>query len=137
MNYPKKEDYNIFKKISKKERNTISLLPEFLDFRYKKNEINSIKYSLFFIPILKYYNIVDLEKYGLTYLYTRFCSFISYNREHILTLKQTLDIKDFYTYRYQWNGSCEDDFAGVLFKNKEQKLIFLLKHADIIDTILK
>jgi hypothetical protein len=138
MNYPNKEEYNAIKRLSKKDRSIIGSSEEFLDFRFKYEPPQRLKYGEFFIPLLKYYNIKDMSGYRFQFGYQYFGSFISKWREQILKLKASLDIQDFYLYRYQddHNG-CSDDLAGVLFKNKHQKMIFLLQHAEIIDTILK
>jgi len=138
MNYPKKEEYQAIKRLSKKERNTIGKLEEFLDFRSKHNPPNFLKYGDFFIPIFNFYNIINLRKYTYNYQILYFSEFIKRQRTEILKLKELLNIKDFYSYRYPDRfGSCTDDLAGILFNDKKEKMIFLLKHMDIIDTILK
>ncbi len=135
--YPRKEEYNLFKRIKRKERNTIGELEEFLDFRRKLKSENVIhlKYGNFFIPFFRYYKIVDPKDYCVinrTYI----SPFISRYRKEILQLKEYINIKDFYLYRYQntYNTCCED-IAGIMFKNKQEKMIFLLKHAEILDTM--
>lgn len=137
--YPKKDDYNAVKRLSKKERSTIGSLEEFLDFRFKHDAPSSLRYGDFFIPLFDHYNIVNLTSRSFKYSYVYFSVFISNHRKEILKLKELLNIKDFYLYRYQDKkyGSCCDDLAGVLFNNKQEKMIFLLKHADLIDTIVK
>jgi hypothetical protein len=138
MNYPKKDEYNPIKRLSKKERNTIGKLDEFLDLRFKFNPPERLKYGEFFIPLFKHYGIRDLSMFSFQFLYQYFGNFISNYRKEITSLKELLDIKDFYLYRYQNDrDGCSDDLAGILFKNKQQKMIFLLKHTEIIDTILK
>jgi hypothetical protein len=134
--YPKKEEYNAVKRLSKKDRKTIGTLEEFLDFRFKYDPPSHLKYGDFFIPFFNYYNIIDLTNRSFEYGYLYFSVFISNHRKEVLELKEALNIKDFYLYRYQDNyGACCDDLAGVLFNNKQEKMIFLLKHADIIDTM--
>ena len=136
MNYPKKEEYNVVKRLKRKERNTIGSLEEFLDFRFKYDPPSKLKYSKFFIPLFKYYNIVNLNNSSFVYGYLYFSHFISHHRKEILELKQAINIEDFYLYKYQDTyGQCCDDMAGLLFKNKQEKMIFLLKHAEIIDTM--
>jgi len=136
--YPKKDDYNIFKRISRKERNTISELEEFLDFRYKLKPKTSrhLKYGNFFISFFNYYNIIDLSKHSFEFSWANISPFISRYRKEILQLKESINIKDFYLYRFQdtYNTCCED-MAGILFKNKQEKMIFILKHAEIIDSM--
>jgi len=136
--YPKKEEYNVIKRLSRKERSTIGSVEEFLDFRFKNDPPNILQYGNFFIPLLNYYNIIDLTKKSFGYNFAYFSVFISNQRKEILQLKESLNIKDFYLYRYQaTHGTCCDDLAGILFKNKQDKLLFLLKHADIVDTIVR
>ena len=138
MNYPKKDEYNAVKRLAKKDRNTIGKLEEFLDFRFKYYPPRLIMFSDFFVSLFTYYGIDDLANTPYKYYYMNFCSFISIERTKILKLKECLNIKDFYLYRYSDSyGMCRDDLAGILFKNKQQKMIFLLKHAEIVDTILK
>lgn len=134
--YPKKEDYNLFKRIKRKERNTIGELEEFLDFRRKLKSENfrHLKCGNFFIPFFRYYKIVDPKHYFV--ISWNISPFISRYRKEILQLKECINIKDFYLYRYQdtYNTCCED-IAGIMFKNKQEKMIFLLKHAEILDTM--
>lgn len=137
--YPKKDDYNLFKRISKKERNTIGELEEFLDFRYKFKPKASkpLKYGKFFIPFFRYYNIVDLSAHSFEFNWANISPFISRYRKEIILLKESINIKDFYLYRFQedtYNTCCED-MAGILFKNKQEKMIFILKHVEIIDSM--
>jgi hypothetical protein len=134
MNYPKKEEYNVFKRISKKEKNTIGSLEEFLDLRFKTENLASLKYGIFFVPLLTYYKVVDLSKNHFQYRYMYLSVFVRGYRSNILELKELLNIKEFYSYRYQDPyGSCCDDLAGILFKNKQEKMLFVLKHVEILD----
>jgi hypothetical protein len=138
MNYPKKEDYNVFKFLGKKNRKPIASLQEFLDFRFKVDPPRTLKYGCFFIPLFNYYNIIDLSKNSFEYNYLYLSIFISKYRSEILKLKELIKIKDLYLYKYQDHyGACCDDLAGLLFNNNQEKMIFFLKHAEIIDTILK
>jgi len=134
--YPKKEEYNVIKRLSKKNRYSIGKSEEFLDFRFKHDEPERLQYGQYFIPLLKYYNIIDLNIHSFLYGFQNFSIFISQNRKELLELKNVLDIKDFYSYRYQdYSRACCDDLAGILFKNTQQKMIFILKHPEIIDIV--
>ena len=63
-------------------------------------------------------------------------NFFTEYRTKILQLKELLNIKEFHMYQDTY-GACCDDLAGMLFKNKHEKMLFLLKHPEIIDTIVK
>ena len=138
MNYPKKEEYNAVKRLSRKDRSIIGSSPEFLDFRFKHDPPSTLKYGNFFIPLFNYYNIIDITNRSFEYGHLYFSVFITNHRKEILQLKELINIKDFYLYRYQDTyGACCDDLAGILFNNKQEKMIFFLKHAEFLDRILK